>query len=42
MEYVAETFEEVLRSREQVRGYRIVKEPEFLRHFTAHFEPLGQ
>jgi tryptophanase len=41
MEYVAETFEEVMRTREQVHGYRIVKEPKFLRHFTAHFEPLS-
>ncbi|HMQ75953.1 MAG TPA: tryptophanase [Flavobacteriales bacterium] len=40
MEYVAETFEEVMRTRELVRGYRIVKEPRFLRHFTAHFEQL--
>ena len=40
MEYVAETFEEIMRTREQVRGYRIIKEPRFLRHFTAHFEGL--
>ena len=40
MEYVAETFEEIMRTREQVRGYRIIKEPKFLRHFTAHFEPV--
>lgn len=39
IEYVAETFEEVMRRREQVRGYRIVKEPKFLRHFSAHFAP---
>lgn len=41
IEYVAETFEEVMRTREQVRGYRIIKEPKFLRHFTARFEPLA-
>jgi tryptophanase len=40
IEYVLETFIEVLRTCEQVRGLRIVKEPKFLRHFTAHFEPL--
>ena len=40
IEYVLETFAEVMRTREQVRGYRIVKEPRFLRHFTAHFEQL--
>ena len=41
MEYVAETFEEVMRTRDRARGYRIVKEPRFLRHFTAHFAPLA-
>ncbi|MCC7501724.1 MAG: tryptophanase [Flavobacteriales bacterium] len=40
MEYVAETFEEVMRERSRTKGYRITKEPKFLRHFTAHFEPL--
>lgn len=40
IEYVAETFEEIMRTREQVRGYKIIKEPKFLRHFTAHFEAL--
>jgi tryptophanase len=25
----------------QLRGLRIVQEPAALRHFTAHFEPLG-
>lgn len=40
VEYVAETFEEIMRTKEQVRGYKIVKEPRFLRHFTAHFEAL--
>jgi tryptophanase len=39
IEYVAETFEEVMRGREVARGYRIVKEPRFLRHFSAHFAP---
>lgn len=41
MEYVAETFEEVMRERNRTKGYRITKEPKFLRHFTAHFEPLA-
>jgi tryptophanase len=40
MEYVAETFEEIMDARVQVRGYRIIKEPRFLRHFTAHFEQM--
>ena len=40
IEYVAETFEEIMRTRDRAKGFRIVKEPRFLRHFTAHFEPL--
>jgi tryptophanase len=38
IESVIETFDEVMRTRERARGYRIIKEPRFLRHFTAHFE----
>ena len=40
MDYVIEAFGELLENREKVRGYRITREPAFLRHFTAHFEPL--
>jgi tryptophanase len=40
IEYVIETFEEILRTREQVRGYAITEEPPFLRHFTAKFEQV--
>lgn len=40
IEYVAETFEGIMKEREGVKGMRIVKEPKFLRHFTAHFETL--
>ncbi len=40
IEYVAETFEFIMKEREGVKGMRIVKEPKFLRHFTAHFETL--
>lgn len=41
IEYVAETFEEVLAQRRDARGLRIVKEPKLLRHFSAHFAPVG-
>ncbi len=41
MEYVVETFEEIMRTRDRTKGFRIVKEPRFLRHFTAHFKPLA-
>lgn len=40
IEYVIETFAEILKRRDTVRGLKIIKEPRFLRHFTAHFEPL--
>lgn len=40
IEYVIETFDEILKTKEDVRGYRIIEEPKFLRHFTAKFEPL--
>jgi tryptophanase len=41
IEYVLEVFEELMQDRENVRGYRITQEPEFLRHFTCTFEPLA-
>ncbi|MCB0765570.1 MAG: tyrosine phenol-lyase, partial [Flavobacteriales bacterium] len=41
IEYVVETVEEVMKQRSHARGLRIIKEPRFLRHFTAHFEPLS-
>lgn len=40
IEYVAEVFENILVCKGRNMGYRIVKEPPFLRHFTAHFEPV--
>ncbi|HRN41508.1 MAG TPA: beta-eliminating lyase-related protein, partial [Vicingus sp.] len=40
IEYVIETFEEVLKTKNEVKGYKITKEPQFLRHFTSHFKPL--
>jgi len=40
IEYVIETFEELMKSREKVKGCMIIEEPKFLRHFTAKFEPI--
>ncbi len=40
IDYVIETFGMLGESKDRARGYRIVKEPKFLRHFTAHFEPV--
>ncbi|WBX85246.1 tryptophanase [Sphingosinicella microcystinivorans] len=39
-DYVAETFEEVHRLRPRLKGFRIVEQPRFMRHFTAKFARL--
>jgi tryptophanase len=39
-DYIIEVFQDILADRENVSGYRITKEPEFLRHFSAWFEPV--
>jgi tryptophanase len=41
IDYVIETFRELMQERDTARGFRIVYEPPFLRHFTARFEPVG-
>jgi tyrosine phenol-lyase len=41
IDYVAEAVIGVAGMRDALRGYRIVKAPTALRHFTAVFEPLG-
>jgi tryptophanase len=40
-DYMIEVFEEVVRSKDDLRGLRIVAQPAQLRHFTARFEPLS-
>lgn len=40
IDYVIETFGELMKDRKSARGFRITCEPPFLRHFTAHFEPV--
>lgn len=40
IDYVVETFRELMQERNRAMGYRIVYEPPFLRHFTARFEPV--
>jgi tryptophanase len=37
---VIEVFEEIVATRESLRGLRIVAQPPSLRHFTAQFAPL--
>jgi tryptophanase len=41
IDYVVEVFDEILKTKEETIGLRITKEPKFLRHFTAHFEPVS-
>ncbi len=40
IDYVVDTFKELMTEREQAKGYKITFEPQFLRHFTAHFEKI--
>lgn len=40
IDYVIEVFDEIYKNRKAAKGLRIVKEPKFLRHFTAHFEEI--
>ncbi len=40
IDYVVEAILEVFQRRDEMRGYRIVEEPPFLRHFSAEFEPI--
>lgn len=41
IDYVIEVFDEIVRTKESVRGYKITQEPHFLRHFTAHFAKIN-
>ena len=41
VDYVGEVIAEVAARREAIRGYRIVEQAPWLRHFTARFEPIA-
>lgn len=41
IDYVIEVAREVYKKRDELVGYRITEQPEFLRHFTAKFDPLS-
>ena len=41
IDYVIEVLLELKTIAHEIRGMRITKEPKVLRHFTAHFEPVG-
>lgn len=40
VEYILEVFEELIQEKNNAKGVKIVKEPQFLRHFTSHFEVI--
>jgi tryptophanase len=40
MDYVVRTTKQIFTRRASIKGYRIVYQPQFLRHFTARFEPI--
>ena len=40
IDYVVEIFEELIEAKASSKGFKIIYEPEFLRHFTAHFAQL--
>lgn len=40
IEYVIETFDEILKTKKEAKGIKITKDPKFLRHFTSHFEQI--
>jgi tryptophanase len=40
IDYLVEAILEVNERRDQIRGFEIVSQPQFLRHFTARFRPL--
>ena len=42
IEYVVEVILDVWRRREQIRGYEIIHQAPFLRHFTARLKPLDE
>jgi tryptophanase len=41
IDYVIEVARDVVSRASSLRGYRIVRQPAQLRHFTATFAPLG-
>lgn len=40
IEYVLDVFDDIMNEKEKLKGFRIIYEPPFLRHFTARFESL--
>jgi tryptophanase len=41
VDYVGEVIAAVAARADTLRGYRVVEQPRWLRHFTARLEPVG-
>jgi tryptophanase len=41
IDYVIELFDEIIQNKEKAKGYKILFEAPFLRHFTCKLEPIG-
>ena len=39
-DYVVEAFEQLAAEKEQLKGFKIIREPKLMRHFTCSFAPL--
>lgn len=40
IDYIAEVLIEIKKNKEKIKGYKIIEEPKFLRHFTSKFAPF--
>ena len=40
IDYIAEVLIEIKKNKEKIKGYKIIEEPTFLRHFTCKFNPV--
>jgi len=40
VEYIIEVFEKIKRKKPGIKGYKIIDEPPFLRHFTCKLQPV--
>ncbi len=39
-DYVAEVLEKLVETKDKLKGYEIIEQPQLLRHFTAKLKPL--
>ncbi len=40
IDYVIEVAQDIFKNKDKLKGYKITEQPEYLRHFTAKFEPF--